>query len=313
MSILTGAQCSGLRAAAFAYLLERISVIPLMGKKPALPSWAYYQHQRARSNDLMYWDTSGCLKNIGIVCGKVSENLVVIDLDGAEAVRLWSERFSGAVGNNTFTVTTPGGGAHVYLYCEQLPANRKVILGANHSAIEIRGEGLYVVAPPSIHPDTGKPYQIRVHKPAMRVQSFEDINAWLDTLDVAKALNLRPSKPTEKPNMGVRGGKLYLRGRDGKPHEIRYPRAYARSALDNEANRVSAAPHGQRNNTLHVAAVRMGQLMVHGLLSGWEVENTLFQATRRWMSSQQSDNEILKTIRSGMEDGKLLPQGDMRS
>lgn len=57
--------------------LER-DLSPLDGKRPALKSWIQYQRERADMKTIRAW-TFG---NVGIVCGAVSGNLVVLDLDG---------------------------------------------------------------------------------------------------------------------------------------------------------------------------------------------------------------------------------------
>lgn len=97
--------------------------------------------------------------NIGISTGSLSGGLVVIDLDVDEAkgedgvytLRKW-EREHGEL-PETCTAISGSGGMHLYYICDK-PIGCSV---DNESGVDIRGDGGYVVAPPSIHPN-GTPY-----------------------------------------------------------------------------------------------------------------------------------------------------------
>lgn len=90
--------------------------------------------------------------NIGITCGDPSGGLVVIDIDrkpgadGWETLRRW-EREHGEL-PETVTATTGSGGKHLYYRAmgERIAPSVNQELG-----VDIRGEGSYVVAPPSVH------------------------------------------------------------------------------------------------------------------------------------------------------------------
>lgn len=97
------------------------------------------------------WWTRTPDANIGIATGPAS-GLHVVDPDGAEGLAEWAAL---RLDTPTATVATPGGGKHLYY---QLPGgivlgNRKI---SDH--IDSRGQGGYVVAPPSISLD-GKEYR----------------------------------------------------------------------------------------------------------------------------------------------------------
>src|SRR5690348_2509009 len=78
--------------AAYYYISLGLSVIPIRldgSKKPFLKEWKPYQSEIANDDDLESWfnpyaDTYG----IGIVCGEVSGNLEVIDIES----RFWSDK-----------------------------------------------------------------------------------------------------------------------------------------------------------------------------------------------------------------------------
>jgi len=101
------------------------------------------------------WPTA----NIGIVTGAIS-GLVVLDPDGGDKVGLASlQKLRETLGSDTepetLTAATGGGGYHLYF---QYPANAKVSNGASvnlkksgYPDIDVRGDGGYVIAPPSNH------------------------------------------------------------------------------------------------------------------------------------------------------------------
>jgi Bifunctional DNA primase/polymerase, N-terminal len=146
-----------LRAALF-YLGRGLSVIPVRAdgtKRPALPSWARFQTERATAAEVTAWFQDGRV-GIAIICGRVSGGLVVLDFDGPEA---WGEFRMAAVRrcpqcldalDREPRVKTPGGGRHVYLRPDQVEGNEKLArLDGRATFIETRGEGGYVLAPGS--------------------------------------------------------------------------------------------------------------------------------------------------------------------
>lgn len=280
MSLLTGAQCANVRAAASGYLLNGASVIPLIGKK-AVGRWQQYQERRmtwAEFARVPVW------QNVGIICGEVSENLLVIDLDGREAVMTFIARWPELL--QTMAIRT-GRGYHLYYHTDTLPKNMRV------NGIELRGNGCYVVAPPSVHPDTQQPYTVHKQLPPMRAD-LAGVAAWLEGLrggeTVAKA------KP-ELPTIGETG---YL---DAKGRPIRNGAAYARWSLNDEAGRVQAARVGNRAAALNTAAFRMGQLAARGWVSYSTVEQMLLAASCAWSDADLNEQARAKMIRAGFESG----------
>ena len=104
-----------------------------------------------------WWElTPKC--NVGIVCGKPSGNIVIIDVDnkdgvdGYENMREWEMEHGDMP--ETVTCCTPTGGLHFYY-----KVDREVRPSVNKElGIDIRGDGSYAVLPPSIHPDTKTEY-----------------------------------------------------------------------------------------------------------------------------------------------------------
>jgi hypothetical protein len=125
------------------YYMDKLgfSVIPIgIDKKPLVP-WLEFQKGKATYKDLSTWFEEGDAM-VGIVTGEIS-NVCVIDVDtpdGEKRLRAISpESF------NAPTVLTPRGGRH--LYFEHEPGMRN--LAGAIPGTDFRGEGGYVVAPPS--------------------------------------------------------------------------------------------------------------------------------------------------------------------
>jgi predicted transcriptional regulator len=172
--IVQAAQEQKAAAAALAYAAVGLSIIPLDGKRPALTTWTTYQHERADAQTIRAW-TFG---NIGIVCGEVSGNLVVLDLDGAAGYPAFAATFPALV--ETYTVASGGGvGKHVYFYADSIPSSVKA-MGTPIGNLELCGEGRQVVAPPSIHPTTGQPYRLERALDILRVSDLTELASWIE-------------------------------------------------------------------------------------------------------------------------------------
>lgn len=146
------------------YRTAGLSVIPLEqnGKRPAFsalprcsvtdkPKWDEYQRRLPTEEELTTWFAKNRY-NVGIVCGRVSGGLVVVDFDAVESFDQWCEQD----GSRWLMPTVETAhGRHVYVRVRgEVNGNHR-----NHSRkIDLRGEGGYVVAPYSIHP-SGAVYQ----------------------------------------------------------------------------------------------------------------------------------------------------------
>jgi hypothetical protein len=130
------------------YVKLGFSVIPLSGKKPTI-KWAQYQTRQPTEEELEEWFLKGENYNIGIVTGKISE-IVIVDFDTEKALEVAQEH------NFPETpIVRTGRGCHFYFkYRDGIRNSQKMGNG-----IHLRGDGGYVVAPPSIHPETQAEYE----------------------------------------------------------------------------------------------------------------------------------------------------------
>jgi hypothetical protein len=129
------------------YLQHGFSIIPVKpGNKLPDGSWLHAQTQRAGLADVMQWQMDGM--SFGVVTGQIS-GLVVVDCDSDAAVREVARR-----GMPITPVSTTGRGRHYWLKYPGVIRNR-VALG---EGIDVRGDGGFVVAPPSVHAN-GRSYR----------------------------------------------------------------------------------------------------------------------------------------------------------
>ncbi len=119
-------------------------------KTPILFNWKEYQERLPTVEEITKWFTENPLANIAIITGKVS-NIVVFDLDSEEA-----EKYADEKGGFPTTVRAKTGkGYHVYVKHPGIDIHNRI----NKSLkIDIKADGGYVVAPPSIH-GSGAQYQ----------------------------------------------------------------------------------------------------------------------------------------------------------
>lgn len=142
--------------AAIEYQRLGFSVIPLRyegsvedQKKPLLLSWEIYQKKAASEQQVELWWQQWPRANIGLVTGSVS-GLVAVDLDGDSAEGLLAE--AGIALDATAIVKTARGKHYLYRHPGGKISNRaRILKDANGSGVDIRGDGGYFVAPPSIH------------------------------------------------------------------------------------------------------------------------------------------------------------------
>ncbi len=139
-----------IQAAGFEYCSYGWLVLALNGKVPLASSHGV----RDASADpalVARWP-GGC--NAGVAGGN---GLVMLDVDylhGGDDTLHQLERAHGPL-PRTVSATTGSGGAHYYF---KTGTSLGCSVGALGPGLDTRGEGGYVVAPPSIHPDTGHPY-----------------------------------------------------------------------------------------------------------------------------------------------------------
>lgn len=288
MTILHAALMKSVLSASQEYLASGVSIIPLKGKLCALRSWSMAQQYRASEKVLGQWQTAGLLSGVGIVCGAVSGNLVVLDFDSHEAVCDFEDTFPALT--DTFCVSSGSRrGAHYYFYSKELPASTLV---KNH---ELRANGMYVVAPPSLHP-SGNRYEVRRCVEPMRLDNMREVVRWVKS----KRPQLPPTPPTPavKHHVSVPMGRAMSR-------EEYFRKRYIDTAVTAQIDMVASSTEGSRNTQLFLSAQALGQFVGAGVLVRSWLENELMSAARR---AGLSDTESIRTIASGITAGEKRPR-----
>lgn len=145
--------------AAIQYINQGFAIFPLevRGKKP-LTAHGFKDASKDPAIVKGWWQ-KWPNANIGIATGQVSGGLCVVDMDvdeekglnGWKTLRDWQD--SHGVISPSWLCKTGRGGYHYYFLSDEPVSNRVGVI----PGVDIRGDGGYVVAPPSIHPN-GTPY-----------------------------------------------------------------------------------------------------------------------------------------------------------
>jgi putative DNA primase/helicase len=220
--------------------------------------------------------------NVGIATGSPS-GIFVLDVDG-KVGKASLKKLEAKHGPLPRTVTVKTGkGRHLYFRCDGARIGNSVKRLAN--GIDVRGDGGYVVGAGSVH-SSGAVY--RYVDGEMQVASASqwliDLISVAGPADAAEPAATVPPIPSEKAERA---------------------RAYAEAAYQRELARLGKAPKHQRNDTLNVAAFKLGQLAPYGILNLEEVTEDLARVARQ---IGLDDHEIGPTIKSGLNAGGQHPR-----
>lgn len=261
---------SAVLEAALAYAAHGWPVLPVDGKRPALKDWP-----TAATTDpalIHAWWVGRPRANVGVVTGPRS-GLAVLDVDprsgGTDSLAVLEERVGVLPG--TVQSLTGGGGLHM-LYAHP---GRKVTSGAHRlgRGLDVKANGGMIVAPPSVHPDTGRAYAWLGR-------------VWADPLPVWPAV-LAPAGPAERP---VTPGPAAVRVDVGR-------------RLEGLVQTVMDAAAGERNGLLFWAACRGADMVAADTSQDVVGEALLLAAQAVGLSTV----EARATIRSGLHRGPVAP------
>ena len=298
------------RTLALAYRAWGFNLVPLGGdKRPVVTGvspngglmrfrWDDWQQTRqaeehwAQIKKHAWWTDVG---GLGGVCGPVSGDLVCIDFDATPQKDV-ADFLAGAglPADYAWTVTTPGGGAHVWLRCPGLEIEKgkedRPARVAGH--IELRWTGHYAALPGSVHPSGGV-YRWCGPEPA-EGPALVDRDALLlayAAVTVQEPVKVQPVVIAQPPT-------------NGNGHNGNGAGKWARAAFDGELAALRGAAVN-RNDALNKAAFSLGAIVAGGYLTETEVETALEDAGR---DIGLNESEILATIRSGMQGGAKSPR-----
>lgn len=217
--------------------------------------------------------------NIGITTGAAS-GLLVLDIDLPDGPASLSELQAehGRLPPTCEQRTGSGGRQLLLVHPGGTVGNRSALL----PGVDVRGDGGYIVAPPSLHA-SGERYRWTVRTPPAAVPRW--LLAVLERARPACATALQvPSRPLTV----------------GTPEE-----RYAAAALGRELAALSSAVEGTRNDALNRAAFNLGQLVGGGLL---DRQRVVAQLEGVATAIGLGEREVRRTIASGLTAGAEQPR-----
>ena len=228
--------------------------------------------------------------NIGIRTG-VASGMWALDVDvkdgkDGEANLRKLEREHGDL-PPTIENITGSGGRHI---CFKYTGPISNSTGKIAPGLDVRGDGGYIIAPPSLHP-CGRAY----------VQSVDSADALAVAPDWLLQLARKP-KPTISEQALAN-----LRAR----REPVSPGSYGKAALEYETTALANTPLGQRNHALNRASFSLFQLVAGGELNEADVVNKLLEAANAnglMTDPHDGPRKVTKTINSGARAGLQHPR-----
>jgi hypothetical protein len=266
--------------AALEHLQAGWSVIPCGADKKPLGTWAKYQaapmdNQEARTR----FSTAPAL---AVVCGAVSK-LSILDFE-AHSLELPEVLKILELAKTAPRAKSGGGGVHLF-FAHSSERNKPLVLNGVHIG-DVRGEGGYIVLPPSAHP-SGNTYQWEA-KPDGDLEPIPvAIQQILEGMGKPKALE--ETTPSTPP--------LTVKASSDDA-----TKKYVLAALGNECVAVRNAPEGMGNHQINLSAFALGQLVGAGVLSESEARAGLENAVNSWANP---DPSAQASITSGIQAGKL--------
>lgn len=153
----------------------RVFPIAPRKKKPPLVKWR--EESTTDERTIRTWWQVTPMANVGIMCGRES-GFVVLDVDADKG---GNESLLALIATNAPLPDTPesltgSGGRHILFKHPGIEVgNSANYIGAG---LDFRGDGGYIVAPPSIHPDTGRRYEWELSSRPSKIP-LADIPDWL--------------------------------------------------------------------------------------------------------------------------------------
>jgi hypothetical protein len=281
-------------SAAIAYAHRGIAVFPLKVEQKQPATRNGLKDAKSDPAQILEWWRRVPRFNVGIATGSIS-GFWVLDLDGpeAEAALAALEARYGALPATVEQST--GKGRHL---CFAVDPARPIRNSASKigAKIDVRGDGGYIVAPPSIHP-SGRSYAWREGRSPGEI-AFASAPTWL--VDLAAPVHPEPetqSRPIYKPPK-----------REGRATP------YGEAALTRACRDIASAPPGRQDDTLYDTSCGIGCLVAGGEIEGRYAAAALMDAGlamtpngRPWLKSEVAD-KVERAFLWGVDHPKSAPE-----
>lgn len=263
--------------AALSYAARGVPVFPCSArsKQPCLSKKEGGKGYKDATTDeaiIRAWWSRWPTAMIGMPTGEIT-GVVVFDVDVKDGVNGYAALHAATLPQNTPQVATPSGGLHLYY---RQPAGVKVksatggVLEKQFGpGLDTRGEGEFVIVPPSVNAD-GKTYR------------------WNSDFKIADALPV--------PEHLLK----YIAKTKSNGH------APLNRSLSEAVKKIAEASSGHRHGELNKQTFLIGQLVSAGLLDDATARATLIEAGLAAMGPARAE-EIERTVADGLAAGKATP------
>ena len=277
---------------ALKYHRQGFSVIPCKADKRPTGNWREYTARRAKLHEVEKWYSELDIQSIGLIGGRVSGNVVFIDLDGIPAIQQFAFAFPSLCESTKSVLTGSQKGIHLYVRVDEIPDNINVrVQGVG--GFEIRGNGQYVIAPPSPHP-SGHTYRVYRDRAILHLPHINDVRDWMDNLRLNNQYNQNES----------------LKSHPARIQSVQVARrkaSYLKTVINQELARVETSGRGNRNDSLFNAGIRLANFAAGGELDWSDCETLLYQSAMRVFSADER-MEVTRTIASAFRIGSKYPK-----
>lgn len=254
------------------------------GKAPILNEWTTYSAVMPSEAMRAHWMMTYPESNIGLPFGPAS-GLCAIDIDTEDQALI--DAIRNALPNSPWVRVGKKGMGLIYRWSGQ--PNFKLRDNENQSLVEFLGQGNQMVMPPSIHPDTERPY-------------VSDTNLW-EVLDKIQPLPTdleRVLRVALEPILGERGYSLAQTGRSG-PMDV-VPQGERDIQMVRHAGYLARVVMGiDKTNKFN-----LGEAMMH--MRHW-VENFTATSSGDDMDPEKGVAKLVEFLLKDVEKGKTLPEG----
>jgi len=276
-------QRQDMKQAALRYARQGIPVFPCNRAKRPITKNGFHNATTDVAQIEQWWSENPNA-SIGIPTGKTS-GVWVLDADvykpeGKEAFnRLMQEHDPLQA---TRKQKTGGGGLQYFFRYPgfKIPSRNGKLEGPG---LDVKGDGGYVIVPPSEHPSGG-------HYEWLNDHPVVDAPGWL-------LERVRGKSEQKHSTVHAQELKRIITNGTDTPYGLK--------ALEGEAVKVRQAAEGTRNEKLNEAAFAVGSLVAGGELSQAHAENVLLDAAR---AAGLPEREARKTLMSGMGSGEKSPR-----
>lgn len=263
------------------YWAKGISVIPLFkeSKRPVPTSWTDYATRLPTDIEQKTWLAGNFYNNIGLVLGQQSNVMVVdIDIDDPKIIK----DILSVIPNSPWERIGKKGKVLAFKYNGR--GTEKVIGvvdGQERTIVEILSQGAQVVLPPSIHPDTKKPYVSNC-----------------DLLDVIDALPVLPVDTVEK-----------IRAKIGQYVQLKSLKSEKRFSS------VEFVSSGARDNQMNRCAGMLARDVIQGKLTVKQALSDMlawYEMRVQHLNGDEIDvtkgqSQVIQYIHSDLAKGRILP------